>query len=54
MFMFFDVKFIRPDQKTRRNNEALQSHSTVSVQTLFNSMKVFVFDITLLNVLIRI
>ena len=32
LFMSFDMKLIRRDQKTRRNGEALLSHSTFSGQ----------------------
>ena len=32
MFMSFDIKFIRRDQKTRRNGEACPSHSAFSGQ----------------------
>ena len=32
MFMSFDMKFIRRDQKTRMNGEALPSHSAFSGQ----------------------
>ena len=32
MFMSFDMKFIRRDQKTRRNGEALPSHVAFSGQ----------------------
>ena len=32
MFMSFDMKFIRRDQKTRMNDEALPSHSAFSGQ----------------------
>ena len=31
-FMYFDIKFIRRDQKTRRNGEACTSHSAISGQ----------------------
>ena len=32
MFVSFDVKFIRRNQKTRMNDEAMQSYSAFSVQ----------------------
>ena len=32
-FMSFDIKFIRRDQKTCRNGEALPRHSELSGQT---------------------
>ena len=31
-FMYFDIKFIRRDQKTRRDGEACPSHSAFSGQ----------------------
>ena len=57
MFMYFDMKFIRQNQKTHRNDEVLPSYYTFSGQVYraifprFKTVEICLENIKLMNIL---